>query len=246
MLARITRLRAAGLSLRAIGPLLAANDAGAALRAALQGLDESLADEIEQRQQRRALIQALQEERIEDPLQVTAADATEERAIAVLRRLIPDVGPEQESFERRFHRLLAAFRPPGAIDEAFKTSASDVEDDLLGATGGPEAYADRFRRMFALRDADPSDARVETLAVDMRAVMRVAVARQAAVGGGGSPALGNLSAQDLQGWVAGLEAALHALPPAVRRVWELVFTDMLTVVSQTKAAPRARPDPGTS
>jgi hypothetical protein len=36
--------------------------------------------------------------------------------------------------------------------------------------------------------------------------------------------------------VAGLEAALHALPPAVRRVWELVFTTLVTAVSKTKAA----------
>src|SRR5689334_21899944 len=52
VLGRITRLRAAGLSLRAIRPLLAARDGGEALRAALRDLDESLAEEIEQRQQR--------------------------------------------------------------------------------------------------------------------------------------------------------------------------------------------------
>jgi DNA-binding transcriptional MerR regulator len=139
-LGRITRLRAAGLSLRAIRPLLAAHAGSAGLRAALQDLDESLADEIEQRQRRRVLIEALLQERIEDPLDVNAADAAEERAIAVLRRMIPDVGPEEEAFERRFHRLLAAFRPPGPIDEAFSES-EDLEDDLLAATGGREGYA---------------------------------------------------------------------------------------------------------
>jgi DNA-binding transcriptional MerR regulator len=79
VLGRITRLRAAGLALRAIRPLLAANDGGAALRAALQDLDESLADEIEQRQ--RVLIEALREERIEDPLEVTAADAADAASV---------------------------------------------------------------------------------------------------------------------------------------------------------------------
>ncbi len=101
VLGRITRLRAAGLSLRAIRPLLTANDSGAALRAALQELDESLGDEIEQ------------------------------------------------------------------------------------------------------------------LSV--------------------SPALESLSPHDLQRWAAGLEAAALALPPAVRRVWELVLTDMVTAVSENKA-----------
>lgn len=85
------------------------------------------------------------------------------------------VGPEEEAFERRFHRLLAAFRPPGAIDEAVSGSA-DLEGDLLAASGGREGYADRFRRMFALRHADPADPRVDALAADMRAVMRVVVA----------------------------------------------------------------------
>jgi len=245
LLGRIARLRAAGLSLRAIRPLLAAKDEGAALRAALQDLDESLADEIEQRQRRHVLIDALREEQIEDPLEVTAADAAEERAIAFLRRMIPDVGPEEEAFARRFHRVLAAFRPPGTIDDAFQESAGDVEDDLLAATGGREAYVDRFRRMFALRDTDPTDPRVDALAADMRTVMRTTVARRAD-DGGYSPAIDTLSAQGLQRWVAGLEAALHALPPAFCRVWELVFTDMFTAVSETKAAQRAERGSGTS
>lgn len=233
ILGRITRLRAAGLSLRAIGPLLTANDDGSALRAALQDLDESLTDEIKQLRRRRVLIEALLEERIEDPLEVTAADAAEERAIAVLRRLIPDVGPEEEAFERRFHRLLAAF---GALDEASTGSAGELDDDLLLATGGWEAYADRSRRLFALRDADPTDPRVDSLVADMRAVARTVVARQAADGDRGSPAaMSNVSAQDLQRWAAGLEAALHALPPAVRRVWELVFGDLFTSVAENKA-----------
>jgi hypothetical protein len=175
-----------------------------------------------------------------------AADAAEERAIVFLRRMIPDVGPEEEAFERRLQRLLAAFRPPGPIDEAVKESGGSVEDDLLAATGGREPYIDRFRRMFALRDADPTDSRVDALAADMRAVMRVTLARQAADGRGRSPALGNLSTQDLQRWFAGLEAAAQALPPAVRRVWELVFTNMVTAVSEAKAAQRAEPGPETS
>jgi len=245
VLGRITRLRAAGLSLRAIRPLLAANDGGAALRAALQDLDESLADEIEQRERRRALIEALRAERIEDPLEVTATDAAEERMIALLCRMIPDLGPEEEAFERRFQRVLAAFRPPGTIDDAFRESAGEVEDDLLAATGGREAYVDRFRRMFALRDADSSDPRVDALAADMCAVMRTALARQAA-NGNVLPALRTLEAQDLQRWVAGLEAAALALPPAVRRVWELVFTDMVATVAGTKAVQRAEPRPRTS
>ena len=90
----------------------------------------------EQRQRRRALIQALHEERIEDPLEVSAADAAEERAVAILRRMIPDVGAEEEAFERRFHRLLAAFRPPGPIDEAFPDEELDrglaILEEALG------------------------------------------------------------------------------------------------------------------
>jgi hypothetical protein len=170
---------------------------------------------------------------------VTAADAAEERAIALLRRMIPDVGPEEEAFERRFHRLLAAFRPPGAIDDAFADSADGVEDDLLAATGGRQGYADRFRRIFALRDADPTDPRVDALAEDMSSVMRVTVARLSANRGNGlraAAARHEPSAEELQRRVAGLQAALQALPPAVRRVWELVFTDMFVAVSETKAA----------
>jgi hypothetical protein len=94
--------------------------------------------------------------------------------------------------------------------------------------------------MFALRAAAPTDPRVDALAADMRAVMRAVVARRAADDGGGSPALGGVSPQDLQRWAAGLEAALHALPPAVRRVWELVVSDMFTAVSETRAV-----EPGT-
>ncbi|MBV9473080.1 MAG: MerR family transcriptional regulator, partial [Solirubrobacterales bacterium] len=236
VLGRITRLRAAGLSLRAIRPLLTADDGGAALRAALQDLDESLADEIAERAQRRALIEALLEERIEDPLEVTAADAAEERAIAFLRGMIPEPGPEEEAFERRFQRLMAAFRPPGAIDDAYRRSAGDDLDELLLATAGRDGYVDRFRRMFALRDAEATDPRVEALAADMQTVMRTALAHHAGNGSGASPELEKLSAQDLQQWMAGLEAAAQALPPAVRRVWELVFIDMITTVSQAKAA----------
>ncbi len=149
VLGRIARLRAAGLSLRTMRPLLAADDGGMRLRAALQDLDESLADEIEQLQRRRSFVDALRQEGIEDPLEVTAADAAEEPAIMNLRRMIPDLRPQEEAFERRLHRLMAAFRPPGAIDVAFN-QAGDLEDDLLAATGGQEAYVDRFRRLFAL------------------------------------------------------------------------------------------------
>ncbi len=225
ILGRIARLRSAGLSLRAIGPLLAANHDGEALRAALQDLDESLADEIEQLLRRRALIEALRAERLEDPLQVTVADAAEERAIALLRRMIPDVGPEEQAFERRVHRVLAAFRPPGPIDDASNDSAGEVDDDLLAATGGHEGYVDRFRRMFALKDADPTDPRVAPLAADMGTIMLTTLARRVQDGGDGSPELDNLTPHDLHQWVAGLQAAALALPPAVRRVWELVFTE---------------------
>ena len=58
--------------------------------------------------------------------------------------------------------------------------------------------------------------RVDALAADMCTVMRTTLARRAGDGGDVSPALGNLTAQDLQQWVAGLEAAALALPPAVR------------------------------
>ncbi len=136
---------------------------------------------------------------------------------------------------------LAAFRPPGAIDAAATESADDVEDDLLAATGGREAYVDRFRRMFALKDADPTDPRVDALTANMQVVMRTALARAGANGADASPAIANLSAQDLQRWVAGLQAAALALPPAVRRIWELVFTEMVMTVSATKAAQRAEP-----
>lgn len=103
---------------------------------------------------------------------------------------------------------------------------------------------DRFRRMFALRGSDPVDPRVDALAADMREVLQVAVAQQAANGRGDSSALSQVSAQDLQRWVAGLEAALHALAPAVARVWELcvlgpsgnweLLADVLTEGSETK------------
>jgi len=243
VLGRITRLRAAGFSLRAIQPLLTAEDGGAALRAALHDLDESLADEIEQLKRRRMFIDTLRQEGIEDPLEVTAADAAEERAIASLRRMIPDVGPEEEAFERRLHRLMAAFRPPGPIDDAFN-EAGELDDDLLADSGGRDAYVDRFRRLFALSDADPSDPRVGALAADMQVVMRAAVARRAESQSAGSPPLADVSPADLTRWAAGLEAALRALPPAVRRVWELVFAAIPTAVAEAKAIQPGAAGPG--
>ncbi len=231
VLGRITRLRAIGLSLRAIRPLLTAQDGGAALRAALRDLDETLADDIEKRQRRRLLISALHDERIEDPLEVSVADAAEERATAFLRRMIPGLAPEEEAFQRRLHRALAAFTPPGVADAAAQDSTAVAEEDLLAATGGREAFVDRFRRLFALREADLDDPRLDALAADMPAVMRTVVAQRTAGSRGSSPAASTCSAHDLERWAAGLDAALHTLSRAVRRVWELVFTEMFTVLT---------------
>jgi DNA-binding transcriptional MerR regulator len=217
-LARVLRLRAVGLALREIRPVLEAGDgAGAALQATLRDLAETLDEEIAERRQRRALIGDLLDEGITDPLAVSAADVAEERQIAFLRRHIPDLSPEEEAFERRMQRALGALGLTGAEEP------TDAEAErLLAATGGAAQLVDRHRRLFALRDAAPDDPRVDALVADMRRVMQVAVEGQAEAAAADA-AVPTPRHEELEQLTAGLRAALSTLPPAVRRVWERVL-----------------------
>lgn len=159
LLARVLRLRAVGLSLREIRPVLEAHDdAGHTLQATLHDLADTLEDEIAERRRRRALVIDLLDEGIADPLAVSPADVAEERQIAFLRRHIPDLSPEEEAFERRLQRALGAF----GISEVEEPAEAETEP-LLAATGGTAGLVDRHRRLFALRDAAPDDPRVDAL-----------------------------------------------------------------------------------
>jgi hypothetical protein len=46
---------------------------------------------------------------------------------------------------------------------------------------------------------------------------------------------------DLRRWSAAISAALGTLPPAVRRVWELVYQELLDALAVTSRAPRDDP-----
>ena len=101
-LARITRLRAVGLSLREIAPLIDADDGGVRLRDALGDLDAALAAQVRECEQRRALLALVLDEGIDDPVAVSAADVCEERSIALLRprrasRSSRDVAPARRA-----------------------------------------------------------------------------------------------------------------------------------------------------
>ena len=220
------RLRSVGLSLRAIGSLVGADDdRGGALRAALQDLRETLDDEIDERRVRRSLVEDLLAEGIDDPLSVSTADVAEEWQIGFLRRLKPDLSVEEEAFERRMQRALAALGVAGG-HEADGAADTETTERLLAATGGPAGVIDRHRRLFELRDAEPDDPRVEVLATDMRAVMQAALTEATMEAGRPASAahVERPTTADVERWAAGVSAALTTLPLAVRRVWELVLT----------------------
>lgn len=144
VLARIVRLRGIGLSLREIRPLLQADDGGRALRGSLADLDEQLAIEIAERRRRRRLLAELREERISDPIAISAPAPAEEALIARLRKLIPDLSPDEEAFERRLQRAMAAFRMPGNDADAIEQGDA-IADQLLVETGGVDGLVDRHR-----------------------------------------------------------------------------------------------------
>ena len=235
VLARIVRLRAVGLSLREIAPLLQADGGGQALRRALRDLDEQLALEIAERRRRRRLLAELLEEQVSDPIAVSAPGPAEEGLIERLRELMPEMSPDEEAFERRLQRAMAAFRMPGADTQAPERGDA-IADELLAGTGGVDALVERHRRLYALVDADVDDPRVAALAQEMREVMRQAAALVTPADDLVSPAA--VDPGDLERWALGIAAALETLPPAVRRVWELVFEELLSAFGDAPADPR--------
>jgi len=220
-LARITRLRAVGLSLREIAPLVDADDGGDRLRQALGDLDVALAAQVRECEQRRALLALVLDEGIDDPVAVSVADVWEERSIALLRRAIPDLTAEQELLERRFSRALAALIPDtGAADDdalVFETLGAAA----LDADGGWQ-FADQHRRFHALADVDPDDPRVAQLAGEFLAQLRTALASLPATAPAAQPPGDAQRAAERQA-MSGLRAALDVLAPAQARVLELVL-----------------------
>jgi len=213
-LARINRLRAIGLTLREIAPLLGAADGGAALRERLAALDAQLGEEVAERERRRAMLGLLLAEGIDDPIGVTLADVWEERSISLLRAAVPGLTPEQELLERRFSRALAALLPaPSAADEAAALDA------LAPGLGDDAAFAGQHARFHALAAADPGDPEVAALAAEMRTTMREAMLAFGAAMPDG-PAVGEEEMRRLQ---AGMAAAVAILPEAQRRVMELTL-----------------------
>ncbi len=214
-LARVRRLRALGLSLDAIGPLLRGGDGGRALREELRRLDLELEEEVRRLRGRRALIAGLLEEGVDDPIAVTAADVWEEQAIAWLRRALPDLTPEEELGERRFQRALGALLPTSAPPPFLLEP--EPGSPLLRRVGAAH------RAFHGLADADPDDPRVAALVPEMASaiadVVAVALppdafdeAREAAADG-----------PDPEDVRSAMAAALSTLPPAQRRVMEGVL-----------------------
>jgi DNA-binding transcriptional MerR regulator len=232
-LARVVRLRDLGLSLREIEPLLRADDGGTSLRQALEALDEQLVVEIAERRRRRRLLADLRRQALDDPLHASAPGPAEERLIERLRLLVPDMTPDEEAFERRLQRALAAFRAPGLDADAVERGEA-LADELLDVTGGAEALVDRHRRMFALADAAPDDPRVTLLAEDMRSVMRQTAETLAAAHQ--QPAPPAFDDAQLRRWSAAISAALDTLPPAVRHVWEIVYQELLEALGVPSSA----------
>jgi DNA-binding transcriptional MerR regulator len=237
-LARIVRLRDVGLSLREIRPLLRAEDGGTSLQRALQAFDEQLAIEIADRRRRRRLLTTLRDEGIDDPLHASAPGVIESHLVERLRQLIPDMTPDEEAFERRLQRALAAFQLPGA-DAAPTERADALADELLDLTGGRQGLIERHRRLYALADAELDDPRIPVLAEEMRAVMRRT--GEALSDPERPSAVAKIDDAEVRRWSAGISAALGSLPPAVRQVWEIVFQELLHALNVTSRAPDTDP-----
>jgi len=214
-LARITRLRGVGLSLRQIESLLRAGDERV-LRARLRDLEATLGTEIAERERRRALVAELLAEGIDDPIAIVAASPAEQRSIAALRTVVSDLSPEDERVERRLLRAMDLFVP-------VPDDESTAEETLAAmALGDPDAgvLADTHRRFHELVDASPTDPRVQELAGDFRTVLRAIVSRVQRSSADAQWPTGHLTHVDNR-----LHAALSVLAPAQRRVMELVLWD---------------------
>lgn len=217
--------------MREIEPLVTAADRGAALRRALRDLDELLGEEIAERRLRRALLGQLLDEGIDDPIAVAAVDVWEERGIAWLRQLVPDLSAEHELVERRLSRAVAALigSAPGSGDEQLIAA---LEAPLDMDPGMQAEIADRHRRFHALADADPDDPRVERLIADMREPL---VTMIQALAGGDSSAEPVAAVGDAA--MAGIAAALEVLPPAQCRVMDAILPSIATSAPADPVAP---------
>lgn len=221
-LARITRLRAVGLSLREIAPLLGNEDRGARLRQALEDLDGALAAKMAECEQRRTLLALLLAEEVDDPIAVSAADIWEERSLALLRAAIPDLTPAQELLERRFARALSALVPDAWGEE--DGTAADEATVALGFDGDHSSeLVSQHRRFHALADLDPEDPRVYALAEEASAAMGELFA---ALPEQTPEEQARFDPEQSQRAMIGLAAALDVLAPAQRRVMELVLSQL--------------------
>jgi len=220
-LARVRRLRGLGLSLDAIGPLLRGGDGGRALRDELRRLDGVLAEEERRLAGRRALIAGLLAEGVDDPIAVAAEDSWEERAIGWLRRVLPDLTPEEELSERRFQRALSALLP---LDGPPPPEMPDLEpgSPLLRRVGAAH------RALHALADAPGDDPRVDALVPELASTL-IEVAAMLTPGPtaaqDGRPA--GTAPPDEEAVHSAMSAALSTLPPAQRRVMEGVLEALL-------------------
>lgn len=214
-LAGITRLRAVGLSLRQIEPLLRTGS-GEALQASLRDLDTALSAEIAERERRRALLTKLLEEGIDDAIAVSAASPGEERSIAALRTVIPDLTPENELVERRLLRALELLAPAPVGDTG--------EDEALAALAlfgqDPAELAAVHQRFHSLVDVDPGDRRVHDLASELREGLQAMVSTIEQ----STPGIEDLNLDRWSHIGDRLAAALSVLAPAQRRVLELAFS----------------------
>jgi hypothetical protein len=84
---------------------------------------------------------------------VTGADVWEEVALGWLRRILPDLTPEEELSERRFQRALSALMPMDAAPppELPDLASVDMDPAILRRVGAAH------RAFHALADADPDD-----------------------------------------------------------------------------------------
>lgn len=223
-LARISRLRAIGLPLKSIAPLVGARDGGAALRERLRALDATLEAEIAERAERRARIAQVLEEEIDDAIAVSAADVWEERSIALLRASIPDLTPEQERVERRFARALSALIPPQAATDEDEDEAVEAIAALASGSSLQEV-ATLHRRFHELAGAPEDDPRVEPLAAEFSRSFHALLERVLA--SLPEPEAWDPEPAEQERLRMGMAAALEVLSPAQRRVMELILASVV-------------------
>ncbi|WP_326551241.1 MerR family transcriptional regulator [Micromonospora sp. NBC_01813] len=163
-LSRVRRLSELGLSLDEIRDVLA-DDRGRELREVLTELDDDLARQqaaiAGQRQRLAALLAA------GESVEELDADATVSEEMAAVLRRLPTGGSAFAAFDREMLALLDTRVEPEQRSEFSALFQPLTEPDMLART------TEFYQRLDEVADADPSDARVASLAADLEGYLPV-------------------------------------------------------------------------